>query len=62
MICNFNNQSHERRLIFIMITPPLYLAWERELEFLDTKRSSWNKGAASSKSKGDVTGFDWCNS
>lgn len=30
MICNFNNQSHERRLIFIMITPPLYLAWERE--------------------------------
>jgi len=32
MICNFNNQSHERRLIFIMITPPLYLAWEREFE------------------------------
>lgn len=41
MICNFNNQSHERRLIFIMITPPLYLAWERELEIgvPHTKRS-----------------------
>lgn len=26
MICNFNNQSHERRLIFIMIAPPLYIS------------------------------------
>lgn len=29
MIYNFDNQSHERRLIFIITyAPPLYLAWE----------------------------------
>lgn len=32
MICNFDNQSHERRLIFIITSvPPLYLAWESKL-------------------------------